>query len=212
MMKQVEHVADARQERDGQIVFVAGESVAEPRAVQEQVQVILVAHFADGLDLRPAVDRAELRRAGDVDHARLNDVLERFVAEMIRAERFDLLRGDLAVRFRQRQHLVAVRLDGAGLVPRDVTRRRRDDPLIGPQSRRDHRHVGLGPADQDVDVHVFPAARLPDERSRLFRDRILAVARVLLHVGADHLFHDLRAASFIIVAIEHDHRLVPPDA
>ena len=124
----------------------------------------MAAYQGDFAQLRFRVQGAVLRGMGEVDHAGLYRVLGTGVL-LVRPEGgADLLRCDLALLPRQREHFVAGGLHRAGLVDVDMAGVGAEHALIGPQQGGDHRQVGLGAPGQKVDGTLRGGAGLPDQR------------------------------------------------
>ena len=122
------------------------------------------------------------------------------VVEMPFDRIINLLRGDLAVRARQRQDLVPAVLDGAGLVDIDMARLGAEHSLVGLQHRSYDGGVGLRAADQEMDIYVLPAAGAADEPARLGAVLILAVADGLYHICVLKALHDPGESALAIIA------------
>ena len=97
-------------------------------------------------------------------------------------------------------------LHGSGLVVVDVAHLGADDPLVGAQSGGDHRHVGLGAADQKVDVGPGGLAQIADQLGGTGAVPVRAVAGALLAVGLHQLFQYLGVGAGGIVTFKADHR------
>ena len=120
----------------------------------------------------------------------------------------DQLRGQLAVRGGQVDDLMAVVLNGTGLVGADVGGGGGDDRLVGTEKGPDGSLVGLGSPHQEVDGGLRAAAQAPDSLRRLFAIRIQAVAGGQLQVGpAQGLQHRRVGSGAVVVAeVEHEKR------
>ena len=68
-----------RQPRKAEVTFRGGKAVAQARAVDEELEVIFLAHIIYICNLFGCIDAAKLRGEGDIDHTRNDHVLERRV-------------------------------------------------------------------------------------------------------------------------------------
>ena len=204
----VEHIAQPRQLRQGQVAIVAGEAVAHPRTVDKEGQAALPAHLVQRRQLRLGVHGAALGGEGDIHHAGHDHVLIVGAEVMPIVIVLHLLGGDLAVVGGQGQHLVAGGLDGAGLVAVDVAAGGGEDALIGPQNGGDHRGVGQRTAHQEVNVGVRGLAGCLDLFPCGGAVLILAVAHGLDHVGLVELCHQGGVCALQIIAVEVDHLIL----
>ena len=195
----VEHIRQPRDVRERHIVRAAAERVRQARAVKEERHAVCAADFADGGQLRARVERAVLRRVRDIDHAGHHHVVAVLIVRIGRKTRSDSLRREFPVHGRQREYLVPAALDRASLVQRDVSRLRRNDALIGAQHRRNHRHVRLRPACEEVDFRIGRAARCADFFTRRLGKFIAAVARRLHHIRLDETLQNRRVRPLHIV-------------
>mgnify|MGYP002530616949 CR=1 FL=1 len=109
----VEHIAQPRQLRQGQVAIVAGEAVAHPRTIDKEWQAALPAHLVQRRQLRLGVHGAALGGEGDIHHAGHDHVLIVGAEVMPIVIVLHLPGGDLAVVGGQGQHLVAGGLDAA---------------------------------------------------------------------------------------------------
>ena len=195
----IKDVAEVRQVTEGQVVFRAGQGIAQAGAVQIERDPVFIADFPHLLQVFFRIQGPVFGRVGDIDHARCHHVVPVSVRVKVRQVCPHNSRIKLSVRVRQSQDLVAAGLDCAGLVGRDVTRLRRDHPLPGPQQRVDHRRVGLGPADQKLHLCPRTPAGFPDLPPRGFRKGIMPVTGRLHHVGLREPLQDRGVGPFHIV-------------
>ena len=114
--------------------------------------------IVQGRQLRPGIERAELRRLGDVDHAGAGHMLIGLVAEEGLHIPREGLSHELPLRVGQGDHLVAAVFDGPGLVDADVSGRGADHGLVASQQAGDRDQIRLGAAGQKLDLQVIPAA------------------------------------------------------
>ena len=195
----VEDVGEAGDGRKVEVGRRAGESVAEPRAVQEERQVIFCANFFYVSQFLLRVKRPVLGRPGEVDHAGTDHVVPRLVAVEPLQEGAEFpgihlprVRGD-------GQDLVAAELDGAGFMDRDVSRFRSDNALVAAQHRVDDRGVGLGPADKEEYVRRGAAGRGADSFPGLAAEAVVAVAGLLFEVRFHERLQDGRMGAFVVI-------------
>ena len=78
---------------------------------------------------------------------------------------------------------------------------------MGTQEGGDDRHVGLGPADEEVDLQGVVAAGTADQLRRPRAVGIFPVAGGLLEVRLRQPLQDLRQATFQIIAVKSFHIL-----
>ncbi len=193
-----EHVGERRHVPDRHVAGGAHEPVAQPRPVEKQRQVPPAAGLIQRRKLCLGVERPQLRGLGEVDHAGAGHVLVRRVGVEAAQIGFQLPGVELARVGRQRQHLVAGKLDRPGLVHGDVSGLGGKHGLMPPQKRRDHDKVCLRPAGKKMHVH------LPAEASDLLRrtgaPNVLPIARLGYEVCAGKGFQYLRMAALGIIA------------
>ena len=170
-----ENVAQRGKVAQCHVVFRTGERVGKARAVNIERQALFAAERADGRELLSGIERAVLRRLGEVDHPGHDRVVAVRVVLVLIKQCADLGCGDLAVLLRQREHLVPTELDGAGLVHADVPRVRGDHTLVRAQQRVDDGRVRLCAADKEVNLRVRRAASGADLLARGFAVFIRAV-------------------------------------
>ena len=154
----VEDIAQRGKVAERHVVLGTRERVGKACAVDVERQALFAAECADGRKLLFRVERAVLRRLGEVDHAGHDRVVAVRVVLILLEQRADLRCGDLAVLLRQREDLVAAKLDGAGLVHADVPCVRGDHALVRTEQRVDDGRVRLCAADEKVDLRVRRAA------------------------------------------------------
>ena len=197
-----EHIRQRRQIRQCQIAFRGGEGGAKTGAVQEQQQAVLIAAVPQSGQLRLGVDGADLSGIGNVDHLRGDHVLR---AVMTGQNGLHHSGSHLAVRGGLHADLVAGGFDGAGLVAVDVAGVGGDHRLIGGQQRRDDRQVGLGAADQEVNVCLGSGADRPDQVTGLLTDGVHAVAAGLDQIGVRQSLKNLGMRAFAVIVAEAVH-------
>ena len=127
------------------------------------------------------------------------------IVEMAVQCRFDLRCADLSIGTGQGEDLMAAVLDGARLVDIDVSRRRAEYALMRPQEGAEDRGIGLGPADEEMDLRLRRFTRETDQLRRPLAMRIGAVAGGLLQVGLLQSLQDGGMTAFEVVAFEMDH-------
>ena len=81
---------------------------------------------------------------------------------------------------------------------------------MGPQSRGDHRQIGLGAPHQKVDLGLGLLAKGQNGFPGLLAIGIGAIAGGLLQVGFLQGRQDAGMAAFGIIALELDHGVFPP--
>ena len=96
-------------------------------------------------------------------------------------------------------------LDGAGLVAVDMAGVGGDHRLVGLEQGSDDRQVGLGAANQKVDVRFRRIAEGPDQVTGLLADGVQAVAAGLDKVGIRQRLKDLGMGAFTVVIAEAVH-------
>ena len=191
----IEHIAEPGQIRQGNVVALSRQAIAQPGPVHKQVQPQLPANAADGLQLIQGIQGAQLRRGGKIDQLRLNRMLEALVRPVGQNQVLDLQGGDFAVLPGNCQNLVAGGLDGAGLVAVDMGGIRTDGTLMGPQRSGNHRQVGLGAPHQEMDRQRIVLADGPYFRRGSGAVAIRAVTAGLLQIGLGQSLQDLRMAA-----------------
>ena len=166
-----------------------------------------IAALPQGGQLRPGVDRADLRGVGDVHHSGQHHVLRAVVA---RQNGLDQGRGQLAVRALHGADLVSGGLDGAGLMGADVAGLGGDHRLIGLQKRVDGDEVHLRPAHQEVNRRIRRGAEAADGIRRGLAAGIHAVAHGLPEVGVRQGLEDLGMGALAVIVSETVHCDLPP--
>ena len=202
-----EGVGEGGQLRQCQVVVGGGEGGAQPGAVQIEEQAVNIAALPQGGQLRPGVDRADLRGVGDVHHSGQHHVLRAVVA---RQNGLDQGRGQLAVRALHGADLVSGGLDGAGLMGADVAGLGGDHRLIGLQKRVDGDEVHLRPAHQEVNRRIRRGAEAADGIRRGLAAGIHAVAHGLPEVGVRQGLEDLGMGALAVIVSETVHCDLPP--
>ena len=173
-------VAQPGQLGQGQVAGLAHETVAQAGAVHIEEQAAVSAGRPDGFQLSLGIQGAVFRGLGDIHHGRLDHVLVGDVPPVVLMDPANIQGGELAIPAGYGQNLVAVGLNGPGLVDGDVAAGSGDDPLVGPQGSSNDRRVGLGAAHQEVDVQAGVFTQIPDVVPGPGAVVILAVARGLL--------------------------------
>ena len=82
---------------------------------------------------------------------------------------------------------------------------RANDPLMGPQRRRNHRQIGLSSSHQKMDGQSFILAELTDFFRGPGTVGIHAVAGGLLQVGAGHGLQNFGMAALTVIIVEINH-------
>ena len=103
------------------------------------------------------------------------------------------------------QYFVSRILHGTGLVNADMAGFYGHGTLVVMQHGRNDRRIGLGAADQEVDLAVRAGACLQDLPLGAFCVRVAPVAVQLLEIGFREPLQDFRMGPFRIVASEKDH-------
>ena len=80
-----------------------------------------------------------------------------------------------------------------------------DHSLIGGQQRRDDRQVGLGAADQKVNIRFGSGADRPDQVTGLLADGVHAVAAGLDQIGVRQSLKNLGMCAFAVIVAEAVH-------
>ena len=186
-----------------QIVFRRGEGGAKPRTVQKQQQIVSVAALPQGGQLGLGVDCANLRGVGNVDQLRRDHVL--LAVGMDGQHALHHFRRHLSVRGVGGADLVAGGLDGAGLMAVDMAGVGGDHCLVGGQQRGDDRQVGLGAADQEVNVCLGSGADRPDQVTGLLTDGVHAVAAGLGEIGVHQRLQDPGMCALAVIVAEAVH-------
>ena len=201
----VEHVGDAGEVRQRHVGAGGGQSVAESCAVHEQRHAVPVGGLGDGLKLGLAVDRAVLGGVRDVDQSGEHHVLVVVVGIEGGAIVVELGGIELARVMGERDHLVAGRLDGAGLVHVRMAGINGDDALVRGEHGVDHGLVGLRAADEEPHVGVGRLACFADPALGIFAGRVAAVSGERRVVGPRETVEDLGAGPIGIIVSERQH-------
>ena len=123
------------------------------------------------------------------------------------AELLNLRGGDLAVRVRYGQHLVAGVFDRAGLMRGNVAGVRRNDALMRAQDRGDHGAVDLRAAYEELYLTLRQFAALAQQGAGGFAVGILSVAGGLLAVCFDQGPEHIGMRAFQIIAFKPFHHI-----
>ena len=174
-----EHVAHLGDIRRGQVAGRGGKRIAQPRAVDEEVQPQLLAGQVNIAQLRAVVDRAQLGGHGDVDHCGLRDML--IVIQHCRRHA-DLARADAPVAALEGDALMPRAFHRARFVHVDMPRVRAEDGFIRAKRRGNHGHVRLRAADEEMHVRIRAGKRLAHGVSGFGAVGVRAVAGVLFEV------------------------------
>jgi len=202
----IENIADITEEGQVEVGAFGSHAVAQSGAVNVENETVLVADLTDCLQLGLVVNGAHFCGVGKIDHGWLDNVLAAFVIQMVLAEICDLRCGNFPVFRFNGQNLVAVGLNGTNFVAADVADCRGNDPFVGAQAGGNDSHVGLGAADENVDIHIVSSTGLFNQFLCFCRNFIFAVTNVLVHIGFDQTLQNGRLAAFVIVAIEINHQ------
>ena len=116
-----------------------------------------------------------------------------------------LVRVELALVLRQREHLVPGVFDRAGLVRGDVPRFRGDRALVVAQQHRGGHRVGLRPTRQEAHVRLRRAAGGADLLRRARAVAVRAVAGQRLPVRLQQALQDRRMRPGRIIALKGNH-------
>ncbi len=201
----VEDIREPREVLNGDVVLFGSERRGQAGAVHIERDVKLMTDFADGGELRFAVERAELGRLAEVDDAGLNFVFVGLVVIVGADQAFDPVGVDLAVLRGDGQDLVTGAFDRAGFMPGNVARGRGNRALIGTERRGDDGDIRRSPADHEVHGGVGAPDALADQVRGFGAVFILTVADRLFQVGAVERFHDSRMGAFAVVIHKADH-------
>ena len=96
-------------------------------------------------------------------------------------------------------------LHRARLVHVDVAGVGADRALMRTQRRRDHHHVHLRAADEEMHISLRRVTGLTDQLGSMSAVRILAVAGRLLHVRPGKRLENGRMAAFVVIAVKANH-------
>ncbi len=117
--------------------------------------------------------------------------------------------GDFSLYTRQSQNFVPGGLHGAGFMAVDVAGVGAERSLMGAQRRRNHDHVDLCSADDEMNGSIRARAFLPDQIGCASAIGIFPVAGCLLQIGTGEHFQNFRVSAFAVVAIESNHSSAP---
>ena len=106
--------------------------------------------------------------------------------------------------------LVAVLLDGPGLVDADVAAGGGEHRLVGTQEGGDGGLVHLGAAHQEVYGGSRRGAEVPDGLRRRLAVGVQSVARRQVHVGPGQSLQHRRVGPIAVVVAEVEHENAPP--
>lgn len=118
---------------------------------------------------------------------------------------FDRRGGNLSVLLRERDHLVAARLNCARLMNGNMTGLGGENPFVARKNRVNRDGIGLRAALEEEDAGLRRPAGLTDEAAGIFGKLILAVARRRNKIGFLKTFKNRRKAAFLVVASKTDH-------
>ena len=198
----VESVGQSRQIRQNQVVFRGSKSGAKSGAVQEQEQAVAVTALPQGLQLSLLIDSADLRSVRDINQSGGHHVLRTVV---LRQNRLNQRRRQLAVGGIDGADLVAGSLDSAGLMGVDMGGVRGDDRLIRLQERLNDNEVRLRAANQKMDVRVRRGTDLSDGLPGGLTAGVHAVADSLLQIRVHQCLEDLGMGTFTVIVAEAVH-------
>ena len=129
-------------------------------------------------------------------------MLVRLVFIVHAAKALDLLGAQTAAFVRERKHLVAAGLDGAGLMHGDVARVCGDHALPRLERRGKHGEVGLRAAHQKVHMRFRRLAQIADNARSLLAVFVFSIAWGCVEVGLLQAGEYARVRAFAIVAIQ----------
>ena len=201
----VKYIAQPGKVRKGHIVPLCGQAVAQPGAVQKQVQALFTADCGQLFQLHQAVQSAVLRGIGDVDQLGLSLVLKAVGSPVGVHHGAHLLRRDLAVVGGNGQHLMPGRFHRAGFVDVDMGGIRAQSCLMRPQGSVNHRQIGLSASNQKMHIQLGIAAGGADLICGGFAVIVGAIAGRLLQIGADQRLQDLFVAAFAVIIVKINH-------
>lgn len=154
----VKGVAEGGNCRQIQIIAFIAQAVAEARAVHIQVQPPAAADFGNLLKFPPGINGPQLRRLGNINHPGLRHMFMGLVVPMGVPRILNLPGRQLPVQGWNGGNLVAARLHRSRLMDVDMARIRAQHALMGAQGRRNHREIGLGSSNEEMNVQVRSAA------------------------------------------------------
>ena len=195
----IEGVAKTGKVRERKIIFRTGERIGKARAVEEKRDPVPAAHAADPGQFLFGIERTELGRLRNVNKARHDHMVAVLIVKVSSQSGPERFRRKLPVFVRDREDLVAVRLDRACFMDADVPGIRRDDALIGQQERVDHRRVGLRAADEKIDRRILCAHGPADLFLRRFRVPVRAVSGRFFGICLHKTFQHLRVRAFHVI-------------
>ena len=126
----VKYIADFSYVREFHVCLRTHQSIAKTGPVQKERYLVFMTYDSDILQFLPAVQRTVLCRPGQINHSRKDLMFIAFILIKIFQICPDLSGVQLALMFRQRQHLVSGIFDRSGLMGIDVACLRRNHALV----------------------------------------------------------------------------------
>ena len=192
--------------RRGQVTGRGSKRIAQPRAVDEEVQSQFLACQVNITQLRAVVDRAQLGGHGDVDHCGLRDML--IVIQHCRRHA-DLARADAPVAALEGDALMPRAFHRARFVDVDMPRVSAEDGFIRAKRRGNHGHVCLRAADEEMHVRIRAGKRLAHGVSGFGAVGVRAVAGVLFEVHFIQAQENRRVAALGVIVVQANHHGLP---
>ena len=127
----IKNVAERSQILEAHIILRAGEAVCQTGAVYVKGELILTADLADRGQLIQGIERAQLRRLGNVYHSGHDDMLVGFVLPVRPDQALDRFGGNLSGGMGERENLMPSGFNGTGLMDVYVSALRCNHALIG---------------------------------------------------------------------------------
>ena len=201
----VKHIAQPGYIRKGQVIALCCQCVAQPGAVQEQVQPQFPADPGQFFQLPAAVQGPQFRRLGNIHHCRLHHVFKAGIIPVGQHRVAHLLPGDLSLVGGKRQALVSGALHGPRLMAVNVGGGGAEHPLVGPQRGGNHGKVGLGSTHQKVNPQILPAAGSADLLRRPGAEVVLPIPGGLDVVCFYQSLQYFLMAALAVIVIEVKH-------
>ena len=201
----VEDIAQTGQIRQGEVAGGTGEGVAQPGAVDEQGQAVLMGNRLKFSEFGTGIDGSVFRGQGDVHETRPYHVVLVWIRGGGSQEGFQFAWSHLSVMLGEGQYLVPGVLDRARFMDGDMAGLHGDGALIVREHRGDDGGVGLGAAHQEMDFALRAVASFKNLPFRALGVRIVSVAVQLFEVGFGEPLEYLRMGSFRVIASEKNH-------